>query len=391
MLFLGLLISAYELFNQRLVIDNKIERNESGKGKITKSFKIETKKGQTKDIELKVLEQEYSKKEINKIFAEEILLLEERILQGNKSLDQVQEDLNLIKNIPDKPIKVDWQLSRYDLIDGEGKFVTTDIADEGEEIILKATLTYEQRQEEQAFYERKIKVYSPVSKREQEVVKVENKIRDIEESTREEAYFSLPSKVEGEEVKYYSYSQNRGITILVCGLFIGILLFYKKKYDQEKMQKEREKQMLLDYPEIVSKITLLLNSGMILSKAWAQIVKDAQNEGIASRYVYEEMRKTLNKIELGQVETQCYEEFGKACKLKEYLKLSSLLTQNLRKGNKGLVLLLKEESYLAFDERKIRARRNGEEAGTKLLLPMFLMLLTSLLIVVVPAFLSIQL
>ena len=66
------------------------------------------------------------------------------------------------------------------------------------------------------------------------------------------------------------------------------------------------------------------------------------------------------------------------------------MSQNLRKGTKGMTQILKQESLQAFEERKARARRLGEEAGTKLLLPMFLMLAVVLVIVIVPAFLSVQ-
>ena len=48
------------------------------------------------------------------------------------------------------------------------------------------------------------------------------------------------------------------------------------------------------------------------------------------------------------------------------------------------------ESVQAFEDRKARAKRMGEEAGTRLLIPMFLMLAEVLIIVVVPAFLSMQ-
>ena len=67
-----------------------------------------------------------------------------------------------------------------------------------------------------------------------------------------------------------------------------------------------------------------------------------------------------------------------------------MLTQNLRKGSKGLSELLRAEADQAFEERKAAAKKRGEEAGTKLLLPMFMMLSMVLLIVIVPAFLSIQ-
>ena len=56
------------------------------------------------------------------------------------------------------------------------------------------------------------------------------------------------------------------------------------------------------------------------------------------------------------------------------MRFGALLSQNLRKGTKGLNDLLRLEAIQSFEERKARARRLGEEAGTKLLLPMFLML-----------------
>ena len=66
------------------------------------------------------------------------------------------------------------------------------------------------------------------------------------------------------------------------------------------------------------------------------------------------------------------------------------MSQNLRKGMKGLTQMLKLESIQAFEERKARAKKLGEEAGTKLLFPMFLMLAVVLIIVIVPAFMSLQ-
>ena len=67
-----------------------------------------------------------------------------------------------------------------------------------------------------------------------------------------------------------------------------------------------------------------------------------------------------------------------------------MLSQNLKKGTKGLAPLLKQEADNAFEERKSLAKRLGEEAGTRMLLPMFLMLAVVLVIIVVPAFFSIQ-
>ena len=92
----------------------------------------------------------------------------------------------------------------------------------------------------------------------------------------------------------------------------------------------------------------------------------------------------------GVAEQEAYERFGKRCMLSSYMKFSMLLSQNLRKGSKGLSEVLKMESIQAFEMRKSEAKKRGEEASTKLLIPMFLMFAVVLVIVMIPAFLSIQ-
>ena len=49
------------------------------------------------------------------------------------------------------------------------------------------------------------------------------------------------------------------------------------------------------------------------------------------------------------------------------------------------------EAIQSFENRKSTAKRLGEEAGTKLLMPMLGMLAVVFIIVMIPAFLSMQL
>ena len=64
------------------------------------------------------------------------------------------------------------------------------------------------------------------------------------------------------------------------------------------------------------------------------------------------------------------------------------MEQNRKTGTKNLRYLLQTEMADAFEQRKNLARRQGEEAATKLLIPLFLMLGVVMVIVVVPAFLA---
>ena len=117
------------------------------------------------------------------------------------------------------------------------------------------------------------------------------------------------------------------------------------------------------------------------------IISEYTSQQIAEIALIENLqREDLHYLE----EAEGYENFGRRCDLQIYIRLGALLSQNLRKGTKGLSELLKLESIQAFEERKARAKRLGEEAGTKLLLPMFLMLVVVLIIVIVPAFLTMQ-
>jgi hypothetical protein len=106
------------------------------------------------------------------------------------------------------------------------------------------------------------------------------------------------------------------------------------------------------------------------------------------RYVYEEMMITYGELMLGTSETIAYERFGRRVKLLPYLRFSSMIARNVKKGSTGLLGLLELEAAEAFEERKELAKRMGEEAGTKLLAPMMLMLLIVLAIIMLPAFMS---
>lgn len=98
----------------------------------------------------------------------------------------------------------------------------------------------------------------------------------------------------------------------------------------------------------------------------------------------------MREMQRGTPESECYEHFGMRCGLPVYRKFAVMLSQNLRKGTKGLAELLQREAAGAFEERKAAARKLGEETSTRLLGPMFLMLGVVLMIIVVPAFLTIQ-
>ena len=133
---------------------------------------------------------------------------------------------------------------------------------------------------------------------------------------------------------------------------------------------------------------------MTLSGAWERIVLNYQHKlehhQAQSEEVYEQMLLAYREMQDGVGELRVYEQFGERCGTPQYRKLSMLIIQNLRKGSAGLRQSLEKEVADAFSLRKNLAKRAGEEAGTKILLPMMFMLCIVMVIILVPAFLTFQ-
>lgn len=370
-----------------------IKRNPQGSGSRVEELDIRVEEGEKSQVEVEVAERQYTKDEIQELFKNTIKNMDKWILGENKSFDRIETDMELITKAPDKPIQIEWESDRYDIMDMRGKIIADAVKKEGSPVNLKAVLTYSERPKEQAMYQCMVMIYPPsLSGKEKEIEDVKTAIQEQEEKTRTSGSLKLPGKVGGKKISYYQQFDMRGVVLIGMGIVVILLLSALEKQDKRNEEKIKKRQMMLDYPEIINKLALLLGAGMTVKNAWRKLESDyeEQKEAWGKRYAYEEMKITTREMRSGITEAECYERFGRRCGLQAYLKLGVLLSQNLRKGSKGLTDLLRVEAVQAFEERKAMARRLGEEAGTKLLMPMFLMLSIVLVIVIVPAFLSIQ-
>ncbi len=393
MFLFGVCLVAVDYRDAHRSIEEGLERNEYGKGAKTEEIRAQYGK-KSHEFEVEVGEQELTGPEAQEMFDRCIARLEQDILGENKSLDQVETNLDLVTSIPGEAVDISWELDRYDLMDMYGTLHTEEIPKEGALINLKAVLTYNLNPSRQALFECTAHLCRPIlTEGEQEEADLEEAVRQEEETTRTRKMVPLPQTLHGQTVKYYGQMDSRGQVIIVMALVIGLLLIALQKQNADQAVAKRREQMRLDYPEIVNKLMLFMGAGMTAKRAWKKTVSDyeRQKETWGARYAYEEMKLACHEMDSGIMESETYERFGQRCGLQEYAKLGALLSQNLKRGAKGLNQILTSEAEQAFEERKARAKRLGEEAGTKLLLPMFLMLAVVMIIVIVPAFMSMQL
>lgn len=98
----------------------------------------------------------------------------------------------------------------------------------------------------------------------------------------------------------------------------------------------------------------------------------------------------LREMNYGISELKAYENFGKRCASQNYIRFSSLLIQQVKRGARGMNQLLMQEVMASEILRKENARKCAEEAGTKLLFPMVLLMAVVFAVLMIPAFLSIS-
>lgn len=394
LLGVGTVVFLLDIQRSAVRIEDGLLRNPYGKGSRLEELTAAVEGGIRTDISVEVSERAYSGGEIQELFRRCTALLDRVILGENKSLDRVETDLDLVTEVPGEPVDVSWELDRYDVMNVYGEIQSKALSLEGSMVRLRAVLTYQEDETKQALYECTAMIYPrTLNEKEEERERLEETILEQDKKTQSEERLRLPDEVDGKRVLYYPKLDIRGPVIMILAVLMGFLLCAKEKQDQEQQTRKKRDQMLRDYPEVISKLTLFLGAGMTVKKSWKKIVRDyeAAREVSGERYVYEEMAQTCREMDSGIMESESYERFGRRCQVQEYMRLGALLSQNLRKGTRGLTQMLRMEAIQAFEERKARAKRLGEEAGTKLLAPMFLMLAVVLVIVIVPAFLSIQL
>jgi len=176
---------------------------------------------------------------------------------------------------------------------------------------------------------------------------------------------------------------NRGIIFSIS--FIAAILFVHD-IELDKRVKKRRMSILKDFPDFVNKLALLINAGLTVRRAWEKIAEDRKN----SSDFYREAALVMSEIKAGKPEIKAYEDFAKRCRVSEVARFVTVILQNIRKGNAELVYILRVISNECWEMRKNAAKRLGEEAAAKMVLPLMLMFIAILIILATPAILTIS-
>ncbi len=382
-------VSISRLTSNTVTKENSLPRNDVGNGKYSVNLSASTDDYRYGEIEVKVEERLLSDAECDSMMDELYNHLTEIVPGENEGFNHIEKDMVFPAKVDNYPFSLRWESSDYLIVDSNGHINNEDINEEGVPIDIKVIMSYRKREKT---YDIKAIIYPvTLSEDEKRISELKDALLSEDEKSKTKSQYKLPDFINGKPISWKETKQPVVPIVIILGVCLIIGIWFGTDKDLTSKYEERNRQMIIEYAEFVSKLQILLSSGSTIRKAMEKIAEDYKRnrqKGGEYKYVYEELLLCIRKLRDGVDEAGCYEFFGNRCGIVCYKKLTSLLIQNLRKGTEGILEAMDNEVRMAFEERKAVARRMGEEAQTKMIFPMMLMLSVVMLIIMIPAYLS---
>ncbi len=336
--------------------------------------------------QVSVCEARYTEKEAQQYMNQAKEEIDESFCREGEDFSRVTGYVDAASSYAEGNVQADWTFSDYKAIDADGTLLEDGLDSKGTLITASAALSCGDYKEEYTFPF----LAFPKEKTAEELL-LEKIDGYFEEQNKQEGTetISLPMQIGGITLQWVKEKDYITLKVLFVGLILLCLSPLIRVEEAQQKKKEREKDLLTEYPNLISKLTILVGSGMTLKQSWNRIsasyIDKRQKNERGKSAVYEEMYRTSRELEEGKSERQAYQEFGERIALPSYYRLVRILIQNLQKGSKGITQMLEQESEKAFEERKHIARKLGEEASTKMIFPLILMMGIVMAIVIVPS------
>ncbi|WP_010273534.1 type II secretion system F family protein [Paenibacillus senegalensis] len=175
------------------------------------------------------------------------------------------------------------------------------------------------------------------------------------------------------------------LTLLVAGMSLAVLFPFIEVKSLDKKVQQRKRSIIIELPEFLSKLTLLVNAGDTVQGALGKCILSKQGTELTP--LYKELTVLHNELLNNQSLAKSLEELSKRCALAEVSQFTTTVLLNYRRGGDDFVLALRELTRTLWEKRKALAKTLGEEASSKLVIPMVMTFMIVMIIVAAPAML----
>ena len=153
------------------------------------------------------------------------------------------------------------------------------------------------------------------------------------------------------------------ILLILVLLFVAAFWNLSLSRMKEKVQQRREA-CEAEFPNMVSKLALLINSGMVLREAWH--VTAYGEEGT----LYTLMKQACEDMENGESDIGAIYKFGITSDSASIKKFTSAMIQGMQKGNSELADFMVSQTSELWAHKRQMALQQGEVAAGKLIIPL---------------------
>lgn len=366
---------------ERRIEGNSLARGNPGDGDITYEIEAEIGDLKVRDINISIDGRDYSYEECEELYESFKEDAKRLILGNNTDSENIHDDLCFVDRITGYPFQISYYTDKPDKMDDSGRILSQDPFS----ISIEMIISYKEyvKSEGMTF---EIKPDLNIKER---VMRSEllAKLEDANKSDKKAVY--LPTEINGEKVSYYFPREGKNFAILILGAVLVAAVIIGEKEEQRNLKRKRREAIIREYPVLLRKMSLYLSAGMNIRTIWMTIYEEETNKNKKINPIYEEMGVSINELINGESEIAVYSSFGERTEIPELMRFVVLLSQNLKKGSSRLKDLLDEELRKAYMEKRQAAIKKGEQAGTKLLAPMMILLIDVMIVIVVPAFWSI--
>ena len=296
------------------------------------------------------------------------------------------EKLPMKKEYVNGTVAAKWSVNPWEVVKTDGTIVYEEIATDGQAVGVSVNLlcgNYEKT------YQFPIRIIPREKSQEELVMEELNNWMQYEMEKEGSGTVVLPQELLGRRVYWTKERSNIAIRVLLVEVIAVILMVWLKKQESRKKEQKRAQKLEVEYPEVVGQLELLLGAGMNLRQAWniiaTRYLDNRQNNLSKEKEVYEGIVKMMRRIEEGENEKKAYQRFANELQNSYFHRLMRHLAGNLEKGTQGLCIILEQESKQAYEHRILQSKRLGEEASTKMLVPLMLMMVVVMVIVIAPA------
>lgn len=197
----------------------------------------------------------------------------------------------------------------------------------------------------------------------------------------------LPQELRSGAGVRWTRERSSNTVMLSMLTMVTALAVYRKRFgDIRREERRRQESVMRQLPEFVNRLVLLLDAGLVLNTAFEKSVEEClafRGQGDDYFYssmsrIYETARNTNGSMNAG------FREFAKESGIRELLRLSNIIEDNIHKGA-ALNEKLEAESENLWIARKKSCEERGRLAETKMTLPLVMFLMALIMITVAPA------